>query len=667
MNHARAIRERVGRPLLGRGRHSLTFDQGDGLKRLLQTAVPLHYSNAGELREIDTTWQQVGDDVRVADAGFSAVSSLNLQAPEVVRLERLGQPLTFTPLPLYYANVASDLLAPGTMQRLVRPQAVTASVSDDRLTWVSAYGPGTVLEWQALPTGISKWLTIDAAARLPTPLIPGPRALIVPFMVTMPGLRAALQGGLLDLSSLEVDESGLTLENAEGQPIFALQRPVAVDAAGGVLQGRLKFRRVGSALAIGAVFPLTWFAAPERKYPVRIDPTVTQETTDALNDVHVRTGSYSNTGTLNLGTLSSTSTDWQTGSRYPDMDVPKGAVIADAHEAVTPAGYTNAPTVPLVEILCEASDNAAQITSEADFFARARTAVGAEWTPDGTLNRQDTANFASALQAVVNRAGYARLAAINVFKRDKVRNNPTINRIGINSAAGATTGADLIVVYSDPQTGGGGSTGTVDEIRVTMRPRASADDGYVFATSTSIGVTATFLIVNDISSTQYDGTSYILMTLDAGQVLPRSVTLKEAWLYFTASGGAQSSHDSLVSLEPADNPTAPTTPDTLRSRAAAVAATATLDPVTPGVTFPWVVDSVHRVDVKAMLQAIVNRPGYNSGRVLAFWRSLTAGFGGDNNNHQAYTYNADPAKAVRLEVTFLDPNPPVIGGELRLI
>lgn len=645
MNLSALLRNQVGRPLLGKGRFSLTFQDSPGVIRAVQSLEPLHYSDGSEMKDIDTAWVQEGAQAVIRDAAFNATASLDLQAPEVLSIASEGLAIGFKPLPLYYANAASSLLLPNTMQRLARPQAVTASLQGDTLAWDGAYGPGTVLEWRATPTGVQKWLTIDAPGRFPASLLSNPY-LAFGFALTMPGLRAALKSGLVDLTNIETDELFVRLVGADDIPVLALQRPVATDAAGERVQGKLKFQRFGTTIVVAAGFPVSWLTHPDRVYPLRIDPTVTTQQSDAANDGWVSTNSY-NGSTIFVGTRATTDIDYQGFIRWPQSPVPKGATIVSDTVTLNQGGSNSSAIDIAIEY--EAADNAAQIIDRPGFLARARTPVAAVWPVSTSLTTKTTPNLKSGLQAVVNRPGYAVGNAVQMFLRDNVANNTVVNRVRFNTAeAGAAYYPIRETIYSEPVASGGAG-----DVTVFLRPRDLTDDGYSYSPDGFNRTSSN--IVGDISFDHYDYRSFIRCTLDPGKQLPQGATLVKAEFVMVANGGSRNNNDPFkFSLQPADNPTAPTTKSDHdgRTRGTQVIYNVSL--------WQGTEQTEYVVDITSIVQTIVNRPGYNSGAMLVLADGAGGGWGTVNNNAQFHSFDTDPAKAPFIRVTYRDPNPPVV-------
>jgi len=63
-------------------------------------------------------------------------------------------------------------------------------------------------------------------------------------------------------------------------------------------------------------------------------------------------------------------------------------------------------------------------------------------------------------------------------------------------------------------------------------------------------------------------------------------------------------------------------------------------------------------DIKAVIQEIINRPGWSSGNALVLFWMDDGSVHGEDNFAIAYNYDDDPADAPKLEVTWTPPAPP---------
>jgi hypothetical protein len=460
MNRAARIIEAVlaeapGAVVESREPNAVLFDLGNGQKRLVVSGELLHRPDGSE---IDAAWvdSPTAADVELTGESLKAYAMLSLTVTRLMCVVNGSGWLEYRPLPLAYAHSLTDLADLATLQIAARPQAVTATPDDDLLRWADAYGSGIHLELRATPTGVEKWLEIAALNSLPNPntLIRSGsgQTLEIPFAVTLAAdLRARIASGELSLDRSETNERVVALVDAAGTPVLALQRPVAVDAAGNEVQGRLRFRRTASGLQVSSSIPLDWLRTAA--YPVRIDPTVTQSLTVSSNDYHSSAeGTFTSTfGQVTTGTTASGNSDLQGAFRWAGLNIPKGAVISSATMDVY---FNEAPSSPLtMQLFLEAGINPAASTTASEMRARALTTAVVEWSLTTQSGQQVTPNLKTIVQEQVSKAD---MTAFIVRTRNKNRTNTStaqhVRIVSSDNASAATIGPKLSVTYSDPQT-----------------------------------------------------------------------------------------------------------------------------------------------------------------------------------------------------------------------
>lgn len=245
----------------------------------------------------------------------------------------------------------------------------------------------------------------------------------------------------------------MALVDAAGIPVLALKRPVAVDAAGNEVQGKLRFRRTASGLQVSSSIPLDWLRSAA--YPVRIDPTVTQILTVSGNDYHSNAeGTFTSTfGQVTTGTPAADNTDLQGAFRWAGLSIPRNAVI---NAATMDVYFNEAPSSNMtMEIFLEAALNLAASTDAAEMRARALTTANISWSLTTAMNgQQKTPDFRAVLQEQINKGD---MTAFIVRTRNANRTNTTgpqhVRIVSSDNASAATIGPKLSVTYSDPQTG----------------------------------------------------------------------------------------------------------------------------------------------------------------------------------------------------------------------
>ena len=167
------------------------------------------------------------------------------------------------------------------------------------------------------------------------------------------------------------------------------------------------------------------------------------------------TPSFDNTGArIIIGLLSDDIFgNWH---RFQLSDVPQGANIIAAKLTVKAYATDAQDNNMKVKIHCEAADNPTAPTSVSNFNSRVRTTAFTEWNnPEAwTINSfYDTPDFASSVQEVISRGGWALNNYLQVLMDD---NGSTFEEREWWSYNGTTTECALLTVeYSIPGVGGG--------------------------------------------------------------------------------------------------------------------------------------------------------------------------------------------------------------------
>ncbi len=188
---------------------------------------------------------------------------------------------------------------------------------------------------------------------------------------------------------------------------------------------------------------------------------------------------------------------------------------------------------------------------------------------------------------------------------------------------------------------------------LTFGITAINDDNYTYDGTDSNGALnrSDRSYVNDISSTRYDNRTFGHLVAQTGRSLPGNATVVSAILSIYARGGSTVRHSSRWALEKALNPATLTLKSELalpedgsgRSKTAIL----TWEPPTT-----WVTDNTYDIDLTAQLREVRALGTAAITLINAFWFPLTKTYGGSNNNHAIYNYYTDPAKAMKLTVTY---------------
>ena len=199
---------------------------------------------------------------------------------------------------------------------------------------------------------------------------------------------------------------GSTLFGQDGQPVLTIKPPkITADANGFLVPARpVTWDFVGGAVEFTAdLSGLT--------FPITIDPTATDTVSAADRDAKEQ-GDDTNFGTTFLFVRSATSA----ATRMFAMQVftltgPASGDTIDAAKVTnnvnTGGGRNNDPNL---NIFCEDVDSAANFTTTADIYNRVRTTASVSWiATDVAANGADvdTPDFASVVQEVTDRAGWA--------------------------------------------------------------------------------------------------------------------------------------------------------------------------------------------------------------------------------------------------------------------
>ena len=145
------------------------------------------------------------------------------------------------------------------------------------------------------------------------------------------------------------DGSWAVFLGARTRPLFVLEAPTAVDASG-VRGGspELTVVRKGRAFALDLTIDEDWLGAPERAFPVLLDPTITIQPSSqdaSFNDACPTCTPYLDQK-LYIGT---TATErWRTAVQFNLGDVPAGASVTDARLKLYYSGHC----VPPADAIC---------------------------------------------------------------------------------------------------------------------------------------------------------------------------------------------------------------------------------------------------------------------------------------------------------------------------
>lgn len=234
---------------------SRTYEGPDGSRQTVLTSGPLNYEAAdGSWEEIDARW--LADEARGGGGWTNGANSFDARLPSTlaapVVVEGNGARIAFT---LADAGTGADLASVGGTRG--RDGSVTYDV-----------GRGVALRYTGLTTGVKEEVLLDGRD--------APRRSTFDVQVEGGELRA-VEGG------------AFAVVGRDGTPLLGIPAPFAVDAAGAEGPARID---LAPAEGEGR-YRLTlagddaWLDAPDRAWPVAIDPQVTLQGPNLSEDCYI--------------------------------------------------------------------------------------------------------------------------------------------------------------------------------------------------------------------------------------------------------------------------------------------------------------------------------------------------------------------------------------------
>jgi RHS repeat-associated protein len=230
------------------------------------------YQRAVNARAADGSWAHVDNRLRASAGGYvNGVGEYKLRLPET-----LADPVVM--------RRGSHSLS----MRLLGASNSRASVDGVRAQYV-AVAPGVSASWVANDAGPKEDLVLESAA-------------------AQSSFSYELQ---LDpnLTPKMSDEGGVLITDADGEVVFNLAAPFAIDADGAVAPPQaasMVLSKVASGWRLRVEIDATWLQSPARAFPVTLDPSaVLGAARDCFVDAGAASTSYCASGLLWVGTSSS--------------------------------------------------------------------------------------------------------------------------------------------------------------------------------------------------------------------------------------------------------------------------------------------------------------------------------------------------------------------------
>ncbi|MBN1670747.1 MAG: CotH kinase family protein [Kiritimatiellae bacterium] len=323
--------------------------------------------------------------------------------------------------------------------------------------------------------------------------------------------------------------------------------------------------------------------------------------------------------------------DQAVGIRFGGVAVPRGATIVNAYIQFKADEADTEATA--LTIAAHAADDAPTFAaSAANITARSRTAASVAWNPPAwsTVGEagaaQRTPNLASVVQELVNRSGWSSgnaMAFIMTGSGQRVA----------ESYDGDSPGAPLLhVEYS------------TDASRVDVRVASSADDA-----EQNVGSGSVYLDSSDLELV-YDGGDQAVGMRFASVAIPPGAAIQSAYVQFKVDELNSGTATLAIRGQASDDAAAFTTATGDITARPKTAAAVSWSP--PAWTTVGAAGADQRTpDLAAVVQEIVDRPGWSSGNALVL---LVTGSG----ERTAESYDGDPAGAPLLHVEFSGGPPP---------
>jgi hypothetical protein len=297
------------------------FYLGNGQYQARIGSAPIHYRDAqGNWQEIDTTLRPQakgvyaveanglqtympsysGGLVSVAGRVYPQAKSPAVALSETETPEEEAGPLRPVDVSLSWQPVAWRYTdAAGHLDDLAAVQPVAGQVEGDTITYEGVM-PGVNESYRVIPNGLKHQLTLLSPSRAPADGLSGELTLDYVGTLELPASLVLYADGAVQAGDFTTD-GPIEVRDSEGHPLLVLTAPVAYEAQNRqkMVGGSYAVWWEGENLRLAWRTPAAWLLAPERHYPVVIDPTV--EITLPSGDTFISPG---------LGALGSFSQLW---------------------------------------------------------------------------------------------------------------------------------------------------------------------------------------------------------------------------------------------------------------------------------------------------------------------------------------------------------------------
>jgi cellulose synthase/poly-beta-1,6-N-acetylglucosamine synthase-like glycosyltransferase len=564
----------------------------------------------------DAAWEMAQNDYKLFIRG-----DLNADEP-LVRYEAGNSEdwLEFSPQQLQWVD------ASGRVEPIATPNMSSTATAGNEAKWSAAYGPGIDLRLISHADRVHEWLDIAAPLPVPRTLDQESGDPVFEYTETLSysrDLSIWIDGAEWDGSSEIETSNAVVFRDGDGQVVFAFPAPSISDAAGKGSTGQYRLVGDDGSLAIAVRVPLSWLQ--DATYPLRIDPTIDRQVSASGDDAD-RWGatSFSLTNELYLDYNDINQSD---GMRWTNVAVPAGARIDSAYITVRamndPGAITGGTT-----IYGQAHDDPSAFTDYTDYDARARTTANVHWQPSAWVSGTDydSPDIKAVIQEIVDRSGWASGQSMVLFlDADQVQD--------IHAESWDTNAAYAPKLHVEYSYGAS----------VDAQVGASTDDVDRYdATGFDLAELHVWLDYPPPTTNQSDAVRFTNVAVPAG------ATIGAAHITFRAENSPSPlTAGTTIYGQADDDPLTFSTYSDYDARAH-TSAYVHWQPST------WVADTdIESPDISAIIQEIVDRPGWSSGQAMAFFFVADA-----VQNIYAYSYDGSPTYAPTLHIEYMTPPDP---------
>lgn len=382
-----------------RGRNSLTMRNPTTDKFSLDNFIgDVHYGASFD-QEIDTAWQvDTGAwQYRMTLAPYNAYARDILNVGDLIQYTdpATGQSVTFQPLGLNWVDNVTD-----SRQQIALPQAITATVNDDKLTWTNGYGTGRHFEWQAQTGMLQKVIKLDNASTLPVPTVNNPYIEIEFITKYSSDVLVFIDG--VEWNKRDKINTGTNIEfrNATGQTLWYFKAPRAWDSSPirKESKGIIQVRRQGAILYSTVRFPKLFIDSAT--FPIYLDDTVSYTVSVSANDAY-EDATITDIASSDL--LMWRSGDW-VGLRFLSVALAGSYTIDVAHLHVT---VTDAVAIRCT-ITGDNADSAAIFADIANNISgRTDTSASASWSANpSNYTEVESPSIKTIVEEIIARGGW---------------------------------------------------------------------------------------------------------------------------------------------------------------------------------------------------------------------------------------------------------------------